>query len=49
MQPPWDGSEPNGGENDDCVRMKNSFLFDDKSCADANNDYLCECDPFPPR
>lgn len=47
-RPPWDSSEPNGGDNDDCVRMKNSFLFDDKACSDANNDYLCECDPFPP-
>jgi hypothetical protein len=47
-RPPWDAGDPDGGRAENCVRFKNSFDFEDKSCAEVNS-YVCECDAFAPR
>ncbi|MBZ0233467.1 MAG: C-type lectin domain-containing protein [Deltaproteobacteria bacterium] len=48
QQPPWDTGDPDGGTDENCVRFKNSFDFEDKRCTDTNS-YVCECDRFAPR
>ncbi|MEZ4402159.1 MAG: C-type lectin domain-containing protein [Kofleriaceae bacterium] len=47
-QPPWDNGNPSVDPSLNCVRFKNSFAFEDKSCGEANK-VLCECDAYPPR
>ena len=48
QEPPWDSGDPDGGTNENCVRFKNSFDFEDKPCTDTDS-YVCECDRFAPR
>jgi hypothetical protein len=47
QRPPWDSGDPDGAIDENCVRFKNSFDFEDKSCFDLNS-YVCECDRFAP-
>lgn len=47
-KPPWDTDDPdNAGGNEDCIRFKNSYVLEDKPCADTLS-YVCECDAFAP-
>jgi hypothetical protein len=46
-EPPWDGGDPDGGTDENCVRFKNSFDFEDKRCTGTNS-YVCECDAYAP-
>lgn len=48
QRPPWDAGDPDGGNDENCVRFKSSFDFEDKPCGDANS-YVCECDAYAPR
>jgi hypothetical protein len=47
QRPPWDAGDPDGGAAENCVRFKNTFDFEDKSCGELNS-YVCECDAFAP-
>ncbi|HEU0034358.1 MAG TPA: C-type lectin domain-containing protein [Kofleriaceae bacterium] len=40
---PWAGSNPDGGETADCVRLGSSSTYDDRDCT-AVQASLCECD-----
>lgn len=43
--PPWFGSEPNGGGNDDCVIIRPDGLFEEVDCNQANTHHFCERAP----
>ena len=45
--PMWGPAEPDGGDNNGCVKLTGgNGLLDDASCSQPNA-YLCECDAFP--
>jgi hypothetical protein len=41
--PTWAGMNPDGGEDNDCIRISNGWQYDDKSC-DTVEPSICECD-----
>jgi hypothetical protein len=41
--PMWGGANPDGGDDNDCVRISNAWEYDDKDC-DTIEPSICECD-----